>query len=206
MRLRKLGHSVGEIAAMLSVSQGSVSLWVRSVALSAHAEAVLLRKAIVGREKGIEARRRFGRESRQGAVVRAREHLGAIPSVEHFDLVACALLYYCEGAKGTSTGVRFTNSSPLVMGRFIDLFRKSFIIDERRLRIGLHLHEYHVASRQIGFWARVLGIPRGQFIRPYLKPHTGKQKREGYPGCATVRYGSAEIARTLIATAEAYLG
>ncbi|MDO8571272.1 MAG: hypothetical protein Q7R79_01170, partial [bacterium] len=129
--------------------------------------------------------------------------------VTHIDRIMekiiCSLLYWCEGAKNPVGGVRFTNSDPKLIRTFLVLFRRSFTVDENRIRIGLHLHEYHDVKKQTAFWSGIAAVDKNKFIRPYLKPHTGKRIRKDYPGCAQVRYHDNNIARQLLITAEVFL-
>src|SRR4030042_3842769 len=204
IELRKRGHSLNEIVAFLNVAKSSASVWVRNVPLSARALTILATKIGNGRLKGAETRRRISADGWQQARRQSDALVQVVPSDPAFNHIVCALLYYCEGAKGTTGGVRFTNSNPALMARFIDLFRKCYIIDERRMRIGLHLHEYHDADVQRSYWSKATGGPIQQFIRPYRKPHTGKRWREGTPGCATFHYSSTEMAPKFISVAERY--
>ncbi|MEK7173123.1 MAG: hypothetical protein AAB740_04065, partial [Patescibacteria group bacterium] len=119
--------------------------------------------------------------------------------------ITCSLLYWCEGAKDTYSGIRFTNSDPRLIRTFLALFRKAFAVDETKLRVGLHLHEYHNPRRQIAFWSKTTGIPKQKFINPFLKPHTSKRIKRNYPGCATIYYHSNDMARELLATAEMFI-
>jgi hypothetical protein len=88
---------------------------------------------------------------------------------------------------------------------FLRLFRSSFDLDEKKFRVCIHLHEYHDTKRQLAFWSKVSQIKRSQFIKPFRKKHTGTRVRENYPGCASVYYQSADIARRLLAIGKAFL-
>lgn len=100
----------------------------------------------------------------------------------------CSIFFWCEGGKDTSSGFQFINSDPVMIKTFLKLFRDSFSVDESKFRALLHLHDYHDPAHQQQFWSEVTGIPINQFHKPYLKPHTGKNKRDGYPGCLSIRY------------------
>ena len=106
------------------------------------------------------------------------------------------MLYWCEGEKH-SPAMRFTNSDPQMLNFFLKLFRSAFKIDESKLRVCLHLHEYHDQRQQKIFWSKITGIPEVQFSKIYLKPNTGLSKKEGYPGCVSLRYFDHKIALEL---------
>lgn len=109
----------------------------------------------------------------------------------------CATLFWCEGGKDVNSGIRFINSDPLLVSKFIDLFRESFDIDETKFRALLHLHEYHDKSKQLLYWSGITKIPTKQFYNPYLKPNTGKNFRVNYPGCISLRYLDSSFAKLL---------
>ncbi len=82
---------------------------------------------------------------------------------------------------------------------FISLLRNSYDLDESKFHISVHLHEYHDKDAIFQFWSDITKVPLDQFIRPYLKPHTGTRKHEDYKGCITIRYYDVKIARELTA-------
>jgi hypothetical protein len=61
----------------------------------------------------------------------------------------------------------------------------------------VHLHDYHNADHQQLYWSGVTNIPLNQFHKPYLKPHTAKNKRPGYPGCLSLRYLDSRLGNLL---------
>ncbi|EKD62724.1 MAG: hypothetical protein ACD_52C00077G0001 [uncultured bacterium] len=75
--------------------------------------------------------------------------------------------------------------------------RFSFKLDERKFRAMLHLHDYHNEKKIMIFWSDLTQIPISQFSKSYKKPHTGKRKREGYPGSTRIRYYYSKIALEL---------
>ncbi len=49
------------------------------------------------------------------------------------------------------------------------------------------------------FWSEVTSIPLTQFNKSYRKTNTGKTKKAGYQGCASIYYYDAKIAKELTA-------
>jgi hypothetical protein len=84
-----------------------------------------------------------------------------------------------------------------MISAFLKLLRTGFEIDEDKLRVNIHIHEYHNDSKQKLFWSNVTGIPIKKFNKSYLKPHTKKTIRENYPGCARICYHSGEVAKKI---------
>lgn len=202
IRLRKQGKSVLEIAERLGVAKSSVSVWIRNVSLSPVAEKRLLQKISAGQRAGGRSQHAKVINAENTHLQFASKNINSLKiSLEHKRLL-CALIYWCEGAKSANR-VDFTNADPKLVGLFLSLFRSSFAIDESKFRVCLHIHDYHDRQKQIVFWSKVTTISLEQFIKPYTKPHTGRQINKGYQGCVSVRYHNADIARQLHATAKA---
>lgn len=205
INLRSQGYSLSEIASLLRVSKSSVSLWVRSIPLSNTALSVIEGKRSVARERAGATKRKRVDERLVECVQLGREEIDAIPSNLSTIRLLCAIMYWCEGTKMRRSEVLgFTNSDPAVVATFLSLFRKGFAPDERKLRLNIHLHEYHDTNTQLRFWSKVTNIPLAQCHKPYLKPHTGTRIRDGYQGCVSVRYLEVDMGRRLEGIAKAF--
>lgn len=203
--LRKEGYSLSEIVSILGISKSTASIWVRNIELSDTAEQRLLTQISKGQLAAQKQKRSQTKQKEIDANKKASDVISQIGPSESFDKILCALMYYCEGEKSVSKGVSFTNSDPLVISSFISLLRRTFPIIETKLRICVHLHSYHDKDTQLDFWSKVTKVPLEQFIKPYLKPHSGIYKKEGYQGCINIRYGDAVIGRELKALAVEYM-
>ncbi len=203
IELRKQGYSIKEMAKLIPVSKSTLSLWVRAVELSSMARERLDNRYTFGQQNSQETlrKRRIARELT--ATTEASAYLSKLGSTAKLSLLLCSLIYWCEGNK--TGGVKFTNSDPQLIASFLALLRKSFPLDEKRLQVCVHLHDYHNKEKQLRFWSNITNIPLSQFMRPYLKPSNHKYAREGYHGCACVSYGSNAISRVLRSVAEQYL-
>lgn len=198
--MRKNGASLKEISDALNVSKGSVSVWVRDVALNKKARQILKNKKINGQKKSSKALKERTKKREKEAydfAVKTINRLGYVNLDEQLALLA--VYYWCEGNKSPKDMVFFTNSDPNIIKAFLRLLRNSFELEENRFRVCIHLHDYHIHKRELLFWSKTTNIPLSQFIAPYQKPHTGKQKREGYRGCAQIRYYDVSVARKLLA-------
>jgi hypothetical protein len=78
-------------------------------------------------------------------------------------------------------------------------------LDESKFHPCIHIHTYHSAEAQLDFWSKITTINIRQFIKPFEKAHTGKRTREGYQGCISIYYHSADTARRLLALGKAML-
>lgn len=201
---RKRGYSLSELHGKFGVSKGSLSEWLRSIQLSKSARERLLSKITNGQLISSENKKLRTSEKMATYYRDARNKLNQAGNIP--PLIICTLLYWCEGNKSPKGGIYFTNSNEDLIRTFLSAFRKSFSLDESKFRPCIHLHQYHSPTKQLNYWSGVTGIPKKQFIKPYLKPNTGKRIRDGYNGCVGIRYHSADIARQLLMTAKALFG
>ena len=205
IKLREQGFSLNEILKEIDASKSSVSGWVRNVPLSNNARKRLLTKIRLGQLISAENKRKqtegiLNKYSQEAILEIKSRNLDKIAAK-----IFCSLLYWCEGGKNHFYGVNFTNSDPRLVKTFLFLLRKSFDLNEKRFSPCVHLHKYHNIKSQLSFWSKVTNIPQSQFIKPFIKPNTGKRIRNNYPGCIAIRYHSNDLARRLLMTAEAFL-
>lgn len=197
--LRTKGHSFREISEILNISKSTASLWTRDVKLSKQASRRIEDLSVRGREKAANTNWQK-RVIEDEEILRKVENYFADKKFSRFDLrIACALLYWCEGSKHRRvSSVSFMNSDPEMIRYFLYTLRRSFNLDEKKFRGLIHLHEYHDPQKQLDFWSKITKIPKKQFNNPYLKSHTGKNKRSNYPGCLSIRYYNNKIYKELI--------
>lgn len=206
IKLRSRGHSLNEISDLLKISKSSASLWLRDVPLSEQARKIIFQKREHARLKSALTHHAQLRKRLDEAEAFADETVSTIKLDKAMSRVMCSLLYWCEGEKtNTDKTLTFANSDPKLTATFLAMLRKGFEVNEKKFRVCLHLHDYHDEKRQIAFWSRITGIPATQFSKTYNKPHTGKRTKEGYAGCASIRYYDTRIARQVQATARALL-
>lgn len=204
--LRKEGFSLSEISEALRVSKSSASVWVKNILLSNQAKQRIERKRDDARERAAATHRKQVDKKLADAHIYGKKVIEKAAINADTARLLCAIMYWCEGTKiRRSEILGFTNSDPLVIASFLKLLRAGFKIDERKLRMTLHVHDYHDADAQLRFWSKVTTIPLSQFHRPYRKPHTGIRTREGYQGCVSVRYLNVDFGRRLEAIAIAFL-
>lgn len=198
IELRKKGYSIKEIAKLLGIAVSTSSVWLNNVYLSPKAQKRLKSLSILGQYKSIDIARKKRELQQFDLNNQANQLLSKILITPEICKLSCALIFWCEGSKVTSI-VKFTNSDPTLISLFLSLLRNGFNVEESKLRILMHLHEYHIEKKQKEFWQKVTKIPFEQFHKTYLKPHTGKQKRLNYPGCVSITYYDAKVAKELTA-------
>ena len=206
IRLRREGKTMNEIAARVGVAKSSVSLWVRDLSLSSKARVRIASLQTAGQRASQKALFARTKQRLLTAKENAENIVRGITLTPNLSLLFCALLYWCEGAKDKNdTTFTFSNSDTQLVRGFMKLMRLALVLDERKFRIRMHLHEYHNEVVQREFWSEVTGIPEELFARTYWKPHTAKTIKEGYPGCVHIGYYDVVIARKIYATARAFL-
>ncbi|MBI4458263.1 hypothetical protein HY633_04840 [Candidatus Uhrbacteria bacterium] len=191
-----------ELISVFGLSKSTVSLWVRDVPLPAGIAAALSDATRVGLAKGRAAMAVRRRLQASHAMIEASAVISSIidkAASDDFWKFVAALLFWCEGSKRSLSQITFTNSDPRMIEIFLQALRKAYSTDERRFRVQLHLHDYHDKDAQTAYWSKVTAIPLRQFNQVFVKPHTGKRKREGYQGCASISYYDARLAKRLAA-------
>ena len=204
--MRREGHSINDIYKRIGAAKSSVSIWVRDVKLSAHARTKIEARWTKGQVIAHATRRAATREKLNVIYDRSLNIVNSAPTTKELVQIYCAILYWCEGEKSKNDSkLNFVNSDPTVISSFLALFRGGFDIHESKLRACVHLHDYHDEEAQLQFWSKITTIPKAQFIKSYRKKNTGKQIREGYQGCVSIRYHDVEIARRVQGIARAFL-
>ena len=200
--LREKGYSINELKGILNVSKSTISLWVRNVELSKVAKEKLESKYTKAQLLSQKAIQEKTKNKNEVANLFARGVLQKSKVTQEIKILICAMIWWCEGNKGTRNAVVFTNSDSDLVKSFLSFFRDSFQLDETKFRVLMHLHSYHNENNQKKFWSKVTNIPQLQFNRSYLKSSNGKYKKENYQGCIKVAYNDVSIARKLQSVAK----
>lgn len=116
-----------------------------------------------------------------------------------------ALLYWCEGTKyPASNKIEFSNSDPFLLKLFITLLRKSFSLDESKIRIHLQIHDVHNFNEIKKYWSELLHVSQSQFIKPTITKLKGGKHRREYFGTCTIKYTDFRIQLKLIGIYEEF--
>ena len=107
--------------------------------------------------------------------------------------IAGTMLYLAEGAKRSKV-VDFTNSDPRLITVFLAFLRRVCGISELRLRAHLYAYADQDVECLHGFWSERTGIPRSQFIKPYVRQLTPNvSHRKMSVGLLHVRYSDIRL-------------
>lgn len=186
--LRKKGCSFSEIANDLGIAKSTASLWTGKIVLTRSAKNRITNLSITGRNNSVRNRHKKAQKDTVIRVKSTHEIIETAKINNQTIKIFCSLLYWGEGSKNDSC-VRFTNSDPKMVSTFLSFFRKGFgPLDENKFRCVLQLHEYHTEKIEIDYWSQITKIPKEQFTKSYLKPHTGHILHPNYHGTIGVKY------------------
>ena len=205
--LRQSGLTYDEIAKRLKLSKSTLSLWLKEIPFPDKSLAEAKRKYFLENVqiKGAAANRlkkeQMWQDLKAEAEVAVKLHeMNNAPLL----MSLLAILYWAEGTKHDRGGVVFTNTDPKLAYLFIQLLRKTCDIDEKRLRVRLHLHYYHKKREAVNFWSNVLGIPVVQFRSVYIKKRgRNKRFRRNFMGICFIYYGDTKTRRKILSYAYA---
>lgn len=199
--LRKKGYLYSEIGAELGVAKSTAYVWTHQIPLTPKQSQKIASRLSQAQRKKIAKLATINRHHRQERERQLQKQALAIVNNSPLTLnqkrLACALLFWCEGDKDVRSGIKFINSDPAMIQKFLELLRSSFEIDEAKLRALVHLHAYHDSTKQLQYWSRLTGIPLAQFHKPYQKQSTAATIRQDYPGCISIRYLDASLGKLL---------
>lgn len=201
IKLRRSGYFYAEIASELGLAKSTAYMWTHKEVLEPKQVNALVERLRQNKRRRIKYLAILKRQKREERDRQIQQNAIQIVNASELALnhkrLLCAILFWCEGGKDVAGGIRFMNSDPEMIRTFLVLLRQSFELDESKFRALVHLHEYHDQQKQLKFWSNLTKIPLGQFNKPYLKPHTGINTREGYPGCISVRYHDGSFGKLL---------
>lgn len=202
INLRKRGFSINELSRKFSISKSTVSLIVRGIELNKEAKEIIKTKVDNGYKRTLKTLKSRLLRRNLDSYKNSLKNTKNFYFNENMAKILCSLIYFCEGSKGVRSGVTFINSDPNLIRTFITLFKKGFKPNLKRLRALVHLHSYHNESKQIKFWSKITGIPKRQFTKSFIKKEGGKNKKEGYQGCVSIRYRDVAVLEELLYTAK----
>ncbi len=201
LKLRKEGHSLGEISKKLGVSKSTASLWTKDVELTLNGKLRVEERRKLNMDKGHNILRQMKLERLLKAEKAAEKIISKIKDTPDINICILSMIYQCEGVKDGRT-VCFVNSDPTMVKVFIRLLRKSFTIDENKLRALVHLHDYHNEIKMINFWSDITDIPGDRFYKSFKKQSNHLYKKENYMGCIHIYYHDAHVTRVILAVAK----
>jgi len=197
--LRKQGMSYSQIKKKLKVSKSTLSLWLRDYPLSEQR----IKELRDWNEQRIEKCRETKRKKKEKRLKSFyQQQKGFIFPINKRELYLAGLfLYWGEGKKSDPTKLSISNTDPSVIRFSITWLTKSLKVPREKLKVHLHLYKDMDVKKEIRFWSKILGIPKKQFNKPYIKKTFRKainHKGEFGHGTGNVTFGNARISEKIL--------
>lgn len=201
--LRRSGRSYKEIYDKLQVPKSTLSTWFGSTYPGIfnrekqlkHLARIRIKALATNKKK--KDQERFKLEKRVGYEIKSypTRNIGFLKSV-------LSALYWAEGSKSHRSPVVFTNTDPRLVRLFLTLLRKCYCIDEKKLRVRLHLHYYHPITKTKKYWSKLLNIPAKSFGKIYIKKRSLTKKfRKNFMGICFIKYYDNMLQKEIMALA-----
>lgn len=181
------GLAITEIGRRVGASKGSVSVWVRDIALTKEQTERLMGQSAqsAARLKGAAVRAKKARELRMGYQLLGRKDAEQ-GNILH---MAGCMLYWGEGSKDKNS-LGFANSDPRMMTFFVRFLREFYGVEDQRLRLRCHLYEEQKRDEIEQFWIDQLGLSRLSLCKGMDKVSSLSKRRRGN----TLPYGTCHLA------------
>lgn len=201
-KLRSTGKTYAEIQKVFSIPKSTLSVWLgkryrgvfdRNAQLE-HLKRARLIAARILRERKIQRDSISEAKGIDAARLLPLQDVGFRKSL-------LAMLYWAEGSKHKkASGLTFTNTDPRLAVLYITLLRSCFLIDEKRLRIRLHVHHYHNKKEAVRFWSQLLHVSPDQFGKLHVKKRSTRRKfRRNFMGICFISYGNTSMLKEVLA-------
>jgi hypothetical protein len=194
-KLRGKGWSLGEISLKMKIPKNTLSGWVRDIQLTERQKERLKQKIIVSAAIGRPLAAKANREK----IEKWKENIRN--KVKHFERLPlkkteigkliCGLLYLCEGAKyPASRFLHFGNSDSKIICFFINLLRKTYPIDEDKLRLSIGYRYDQNYEKLKSYWSDLTGIPKSKCLnaKPDIRTKGKATLRKNYKGVCRIIY------------------
>jgi hypothetical protein len=166
IEMRQSGASYSQIKDAIGVSKASLSLWLHDMPLS-DARIKELRDHSVVRIEKFRNTMRQKREARWAQVrTRTSKDIGALSKRDIF--IAGLFLYWGEGGKTSPNSTSLSNTDPATI-LFFMRWLEQLGVPRARMKVHVHLYADMDIEKELKYWSKTLGLPRGAFRKPYVK-------------------------------------
>ncbi len=198
--LRRKGWSIGEINQKMSIPKNTLSGWFKDILLSKEQNKRIEKKMLASAAIGRKVAARLLREKMERWKEKIRKRVKCYNKLSFNDprvgKLICGLLYLCEGSKYPSTRcLVFGNSDPWIIRCFINLLRKTFNIEEGKLRCRI-MHRCDQNLKELNkYWSNVTGIPLHNFYnsKPDSRTKGKSTLKKDYKGICAIHYLSTNL-------------
>ncbi len=108
-------------------------------------------------------------------------------------------LYWGEGEKRGSGGLRLSNTDPNLLNKFIEFLEIIFSVERSRLRFGLQIFRDIEPDQALEYWAKTLGVKKEQFYKIMISKVRGKgtYKNKSEYGVIVIYFNNVKLKRLL---------
>mgnify|MGYP001564907805 CR=1 FL=1 len=167
LKLRKRGYSYSQIKRELGISKSTLSEWLRGYPLSKERITELRDQNEVRIEKFRQTMKR--KRDIRLLVYYEEERAKILPLSNQELLLAGLFLYWGEGNKSSRHIVGVYNTDPSIIKFALHWFTTALDVPRNKIHFRLHLYSDMNVEREVTYWSKVLGLPRSQFNRVYIK-------------------------------------
>ena len=198
--LRNRGWSIGEISEKVHIPKNTISGWVKDIKLTKDQKRRIKEKikdsGAIGRPLALKAWREKMENWKNGIRERIK-YVERLPwSNPEIRKIICGLLYLCEGAKyPASRFLYFGNSDPKLIYFFITLLRKTYNIEESKLRFSIGYRCDQDYNRLKDYWSKLTGIPKTKCLKskPDMRTKGKPTLKKDYKGICRLIYYDTSI-------------
>jgi hypothetical protein len=167
IKLRRSGIAINIIAKRLKVSKSSVSIWCRDIVLSEQQREKLRQSQIAAGGRGRMIGAEMNRQKRLGQILHYEEEgkrvIGKLSERDKF-MIGLGL-YWGEGVRAFNSTTAIVNSDPSITLFGLQWFIDILGVRKEDIRPYIYISGAHKfrASEIVGFWSKLLNIPKHQF-------------------------------------------
>ncbi len=204
INLRKQGLSYNLISETLQVPKSTLSNWLSKIDFSKEIKAKNISNA---RQKASENITKYNHKRsisyQQKTAQQILDYSMQVEKISRNELFYIGLgLFLAEGSRKEKWMVRFVNSDPLIINIAMRFFREICQIEEKTIRMRIHIHDNCVYEDSLEYWSALTKVPKDLFYRPQtLISKSSKSKRNTNQlkfGTLHVTIMNADILRKLI--------
>jgi len=175
------GLSAYEIAGKLKVSPNKITYWLRKykVPKRSLSEAIYLK------------------HNPNGDPFEIKRNL----TTEEAKLLGFGLgLYWGEGSKKSTKGVKLANTDPRLIKKFLEFLTEICQVNTQKLKYWLQIFDDTNPERAMRYWCQELDIRSEQFYRTTVTPSRGKgtYRKKCKFGVLTVSFGNTKLRKKLL--------
>ena len=108
-------------------------------------------------------------------------------------------LYWGEGSKRGTGGVRLTNTDPKMLVKFIEFLEKVFKVEKKNLRFSIQIFNDISSIEALKYWKQELGVDRRQFYKTIVSKvrGPGTYKHKSKYGVVIVYFNNIKLKRLI---------